>query len=386
MNEQRPDMRPRVVFLARPDLLTNPGGDTTQILSTREQLERMGLHVRLLLADPSCAAIHRAEIGKADAVHCFNLLLSYQYESLIHHARSLGKPVLLSPIFWDMEAYEREGHSIPVWKRLLLAALASDLGTPLHGILTTRLKSVTYNPRFRERLSSILRDCDMLLPNSEVEGRLLQHRFGVDVAMHLVWNACRGGADAPPVPADAPPRYALCVGRIERRKNQLLLIRAAASLDLPVVLIGAVNLAEKSYWRQCRRAAARLRVRVIHIEATGWEQVWPYYAHAAVHAQPSWFETPGLSSLEAAAAGCPIVCTDQGSAREYFADMAEYCSPRSETSLREALVRALSGSGREARSAFVRERYTWEKAAEMTLQAYVRAGLTVREEVFDAVA
>jgi hypothetical protein len=66
--------------------------------------------------------------------------------------------------------------------------------------------------------------------------------------------------------------------------------------------------------------------------------------------------------------------------------MAEYCSPRSEVSLREALVRALSGSGREARSAFVRERYTGEKAAEMTLQAYLRAGMQVREEVFDAVA
>jgi glycosyltransferase involved in cell wall biosynthesis len=285
-----------------------------------------------------------------------------------------------------MEAYEREGHSIPVWKRLLLAALSSGIGAPLHGILTRRLKSVTYNPCFRQRLSSILRKSDMLLPNSEVERTLLQRRFGVDVPSQLVWNACRGGSASPPLPEGAPARYALCVGRIERRKNQLLLLRAAASMDLPVVLIGSVNYAEKSYWRKCRHEAARLSVRVMHIEATGWDQVWPYYVHAAVHAQPSWFETPGLSSLEAAAAGCPIVCTDQGSAREYFGNLSEYCSPRSEASLREALQRALSNSERQKRMAFVRERYTWEKAAEMTLQAYASIAVPTGEGILDAVA
>ncbi|MBK7308934.1 MAG: glycosyltransferase [Chitinophagaceae bacterium] len=37
-----------------------------------------------------------------------------------------------------------------------------------------------------------------------------------------------------------------------------------------------------------------------------------YYARARVHVLPSWFETCGLSSLEAAAMGCNIVITARG--------------------------------------------------------------------------
>ena len=379
----------RIAFVARPDLLANPGGDTTQILATRVELQRMGIDVRLLLADRSCAALHREFIAECDLVHCFNMLLAYQFEWMIDLATSHGRPVALSPIFWDMEAYERGGHSIAWWKKTTLAVLSSGLGRPAQAMLSQRLKSVTYNPYFRARVRAILAKCQVLLPNSSAEERLLHERFGERLPCRVVHNGCRALEISPSHPAGAPERYVLCVGRIERRKNQLALVRAVAGLDLPLVFLGSVNHAEEGYWRQCRHAAARLGVRVVHVDGLPWEEVWPYYVHADAHAQPSWFETPGLSSLEAAAAGCPIVCTDQGSAGEYFGEYAEYCSPCNDASIRDAIRRALTApSRRDERSAFVRAHYTWTIAAQQTLDAYRALGVAVpsKEITTDALA
>jgi len=41
-------------------------------------------------------------------------------------------------------------------------------------------------------------------------------------------------------------------------------------------------------------------------------------ADIQVHMLPSWFETTGLSSIEAAVMHCNIVITDKGDTREYF--------------------------------------------------------------------
>jgi glycosyltransferase involved in cell wall biosynthesis len=385
MNGTRHKRPARIVFVARPDLLANPGGDTTQILATRAELLRTGIAVRLLLADPSCAALHREIIAECDLVHCFNMLLAHQYEWMIDLAASHGIPVVLSPIFWDMEAYERRGSAIAPWKRVALAVLSSGVGTPASSVLSRRLKSITYNPYFRARVRAILAKCTLLLPNSTAEEVLLQERFGVHLPCRVVHNGCRTLEGTAPRPPGAPDRYILCVGRIERRKNQLSLIRAAAGFGIPLLFLGTVNHAEESYWRVCQRAATRFGVQIVHVDGLPWEDVWPFYVHADAHAQPSWFETPGLSSLEAAAAGCPIVCTDQGSAEEYFGAHAEYCSPRNDASIRDALGRALAApSRREERRAFVRARYTWTIAAQETLEAYGLLGVAAPSQEIPA--
>ena len=85
---------------------------------------------------------------------------------------------------------------------------------------------------------------------------------------------------------------------------------------------------------------------------------------------PSWRETPGLVSLEAAAAGCRIVSTAIGSAREYFGDLAWYCDPCNPGSIRQAVLQALAAPATAALRQRVLERFTWEVAAQNTLEAY----------------
>jgi glycosyltransferase involved in cell wall biosynthesis len=103
------------------------------------------------------------------------------------------------------------------------------------------------------------------------------------------------------------------------------------------------------------------------------EELPGIYRLAAVHALPSWRETPGLASLEAAAAGCRIVTTGIGSARDYFGEDAWYCDPPDRASIRTAVVGALAAQPSSRLRRRVLADYTWDAAARATLEAYQAA-------------
>ena len=102
----------------------------------------------------------------------------------------------------------------------------------------------------------------------------------------------------------------------------------------------------------------------------GEEELFTAYSNAKVHVLPSYFETTGLSSLEAAVMGCNIVVTDKGDTRDYFGDDAWYCDPDSVESIRNAVDAAYKAPFNEAFRERILRDFTWERAAEETLAAY----------------
>ena len=98
-------------------------------------------------------------------------------------------------------------------------------------------------------------------------------------------------------------------------------------------------------------------------------------AGAAVHAHPSWLESPGLSSLEAAATGARIVAGDRGCEREYFGPDVDYADPADPATIRAAVLRALERGPRDRGDALERRlgARTWRRTGEATLEAYARA-------------
>ena len=95
-----------------------------------------------------------------------------------------------------------------------------------------------------------------------------------------------------------------------------------------------------------------------------------YYRQAKVHALPSWFETTGLSSLEAAAMGCNVVISDKGDTKEYFEEKAFYCDPRSPESIYDAVEKASGHPYNDLLRKKIIASYTWQQAAIQTLIAY----------------
>jgi len=56
----------KVLFQARPDFMKNPAGDTVQIVSTGQELKKLGVEVHLS-ADPNL------DLSSYDLVHIFNI-------------------------------------------------------------------------------------------------------------------------------------------------------------------------------------------------------------------------------------------------------------------------------------------------------------------------
>ena len=87
----------------------------------------------------------------------------------------------------------------------------------------------------------------------------------------------------------------------------------------------------------------------------------------------SWMETPGLSSLEAAAMDCNIVVTKKGDPYDYFGDLAFYCEPDNIDSIKKAIDLAFDSKVNPELKKKVLENFIWENTAAETLKGYQMA-------------
>jgi len=367
--DTRPSQQIRVLMRIRPDYRERPGGDTVQMEQTRLALERLGVRVTVSGAESP-------DLSQFDVVHAFNLGRPEEPHRHCLEAVAAGKPVALSTVYWDFSEFWEWGDP-DYW----------DLPAPENGAPMPR-RAPLPDPielRRRARLDELRRtaiECAAVyLPNGQGEAQLLSRTYGMDLSRTIVvTNAVDevffSARPEPFVERHGLRDFVLCAARVEKRKNQLLLIAALRGTGIPLVIIGQPN--PEEYRELCRRYADE---NVLFLDALPQEELASACAAAKVHALPGWFETPGLSTLEAAAAGCNIVTTDRGTAREYLGDPAWYCNPRDLESIRTAVLSAYEAARSQRLKALVRERYTWDRAAESTLEGYRLAlGLHARRD------
>ena len=170
--------------------------------------------------------------------------------------------------------------------------------------------------------------------------------------------------------------FILMVGRIEPRKNQLNLIRAARGINRPVVIIGGYVLAHKDYFDRCQQEADS-NVHFLGELPMDSEELRSAYAACDTFVLASWFETPGLAALEAALAGAKIIITREGSTREYFKDFVEYVNPASISDIRKKIDSVLQQPKDDRLRNYVRDHCLWEHAASKTIDIYRKLGLQI---------
>jgi glycosyltransferase involved in cell wall biosynthesis len=104
------------------------------------------------------------------------------------------------------------------------------------------------------------------------------------------------------------------------------------------------------------------------------QKLFQLYREALCFVFPSLEEGFGIPLLEAATAGCPIICTDIPVFHEIARDSANYYDPHFPEALGHELERMLSDTA--MRNALIEKgynnikRYTWEDATERTLDVY----------------
>ncbi len=124
------------------------------------------------------------------------------------------------------------------------------------------------------------------------------------------------------------------------------------------------------YYNTCKQTAAS---NIHFISELPQLELVDYYKKAKVHILPSWFETTGLSSLEALFSGCTIVATKFGDTQDYFKDKILYCQPNSPESIRLAIDKAANSVTNQAYLEKMRTTCNWEYTAETTLLIYKKA-------------
>lgn len=273
--------------------------------------------------------------------------------------------VALSPIYWPIDFRSGSGRppeSARAWAGRL--SLAVRLGAAsLAGRSHAAAQTVAASSR---SLALAYESADVLLPNSELEAGDIAVELGVSTPMEVVPNAADSSVFYPP-PNATTRTGVVMAARIEPLKNQLALIRACRRLRAPLTVVGAPHPHHPEYVRKCRDIADSSVTFVDHLPPAGLADL---FRSSKVHALPSWFETTGLSSLEAALCGCSIVTTSRGYASEYFGDDAFYCDPGVPSSLDAALREALTTEPPAGLVGMIRSRNTWRTAAQATLRGY----------------
>lgn len=344
----------RVLFAAGIVNFQTPGGAEIAILKKMEHLARIGVEVNLF--NP-----YKDKIENYDLVHLYQLSLS-NYE-IARFARNQRVPTVLQPVYWPIREYSRElafGTIQQLTQTMLKLGRRSRYYTRFQAILPLDPDSL------------LMQHAQMITVNSRTEENVLRSHFPLTKRFAVV----PAGVDARFANADPGPflekynvhEFILTVGNIAPRKNTLRLIEAAKTLGVPLVVVGRPY--DRFYFDRCLAAAKGAKV--LFVPELGHESdlLSSCYAAATVFALPSWVETPGLSALEAAVAGCNLVITDRGGTTEYFSDQAIYVDPNSVASITAGLRKALDAPKNTRLKQKILAKCRWETVAGSLKDAY----------------
>ncbi len=362
----------RILMQSRKTLFSVPGGDTVHIKEIASKLNELGIKVDI-------STELKPDLSNYDIVHIFNLVRPQEVYFQALNAKKQGKPVVLSPIYVSWEEYEKYG-SIGV-RRFIANIL------PYHSIEYLKIAARAVKNREFHRgtvevllkgyfrlMKKVVNLTDFFFPSSEMEMDRIKKDFNLQNADYcVVPNAIDKSLfnyENTNIDYEIEKKIkdsVLCVAKISGNKNQLNLVKAMKGLPFKLFLIGYVLPNHKRYFKLIKK---EMEGNVEFLGSIPHEKLPQYYRAAKVHVLPSWFETTGLVSLEAAVMGCNIVITDKGYTRAYFKDFAFYCNPASPESIRDAILKAYNTPYNEDFRAFILNNYTRERAAEKILKGY----------------
>lgn len=351
----------KVLFVSRPNLLTQVGGDSLHLQQNRLYLQKLGVETSLWDGTQNPKDF--------DLIHFYGLTRPANLMPLL----KAGIPIVVSSIYVDYQKADRESSRL----RAALQRLFGQHGLEYLKLLARAAKGREQWPGLaylsegqRGSIRKILDHCAALITASESELGIIAADFPFAGDHHVVRL---GTEHLPPLSAPSEKKDVLCVARIEPIKNQWNLIKAQAGCDWKLHLVGDAAPAHAGYLKACKAAAGP---KVLFHNSRNHEECASMYNKAKVHVLPSYYETTGLASLEALHFGCQIVVTDHPISRELFGEHAFYAKADDPKSLRQAIQKALNSS--EPHKQWLHDHFSWSEAAHKIVAIY-RKVLTTKE-------
>lgn len=348
----------RVLMQTRPNAFTQRGGDTIVLERLSQGLAARGIEV--------CVDTNgERDPRDFDLVHLFNFATPALTWEFARRAIAAGVPYVVTTLYEDVPQFHAQSHVVA---KKLVEYVAGGQRKDTWSLSMNDIASVPPVQRFAA--DEIARSAAALLPNGSGEARSLQRDFPFAARVREVPVGYELGAVSGPELFERTygvRDFVFCVGRLESRKNQLMLLKALEDSELPVVLAAGGFSYQPEYEAAIRNFKRKGATIVLgRIES---DMLASAYAACRVHVLPSWYELPGLVSLEAAAHGKNIVVTRTGTTADYVGDKAFYCAPWDEDSIRSAVTAAYYAPTPTGLVEMAK-RYTWDRAVDSVVNVY----------------
>ena len=353
----------KILFVSRLSIHSVLGGDTIQMENTALELRNLGTEVDFYTPQVK-------DFSSYDLIHFFNITRPEVILNVISKAK---KPFVLSPIYVDYSFYKTQS---PFSKMGLLTRLFGVDGIEYLKATIKHIlgkEKIYYTPYFllgqKRSIKKILKQAAYILPNSNSETLRLTKRYGINVPTQVTPNAVDRNTFNATTDVKRSEYKIVCEASIEPRKNQLNLIKAINGSKFELTIIGNPSPNHTKYYQKCKNEAGD---NVTFISKINQNELIKYYLQSAIHILPSWFETTGLSSLEAAYLGCKLIVSPNGDTKDYFEDYAIFCDPHSVISITEAITSSYNQKYSPKLKELIEKKYNWKKTAEITQSVYLK--------------
>lgn len=347
----------KILMQNRSSAFTHPGGDTVLMERTAEGLRELGYQVTIDTegkADPSQFSL----------VHLFNFATPDITKLYAEKAAKAGTPFVVTTLCEDVASFHNRSR---VWAAVLAEYVKRGQDKEWFNANSVMVNNVQSSGSFDN--AWVASKAAALIANGPGEARLLTSQYpgAKVVSVPVGFDAPKSGNPHLFVQKYGIKDFILCVGRLESRKNQLALLKALESSELPVVLVSGGVCYQPEYTQAANNF--KRKGQTLIVERLSPEMLASAYAACRVHALVSWHELPGLVSLEAAWNGKNVVAVDCGTTRDYLGDYAFYCEPSNPASILNACLAAYyTPANPEFRRSI--ERYSWSNAAKATASVY----------------
>ncbi|MEO0097406.1 MAG: glycosyltransferase family 4 protein [candidate division WOR-3 bacterium] len=338
----------RILFVAFPGFHLFEGGIKTQVVALKEELGKNGFKVKIFCED----FLSKEDFKNYEIIHFFGSGIKTFH--LFQIITNFNKNIILTPIFYSQ-------HSV----------IINKIGV---GLFTFFYK---YFGFYNEHLilKEMVKRSNLIICNTFAEKELIKKMFNLEERKFAVLP---NGVNIDFY--DASPElcygklglkdFVLYVGHIGyERKNLLRCLEVLKKLNLPSLLVGKII--KNRYGEKCLSLIKKAKnIHLIDELPHNSELLKSIYAACEVFLLPSYYETPGLSALEAGLAGAKILITKYGGTKEYFKDYALYLNPYSKKDIEKKLVLALKKEKDNLLREHIRNNYTWDRITLKLIKIY----------------
>ncbi len=349
----------RIAFAIRPNYLDIKGGDTYQLLKTKEYLERDWNCNITVLTKPE-----ELDKDEYELLHIFNLQTTDFTLRMVRDAKAHGLKIFLSPIMWHF------GDARYVNR---VSRLTCNYNVISSFRCISAISEWLSNRKGYAQRKEIIDKCDAILPNSIEEGEIVNTAFHTHIPVFVIPNCVDLSLKQSDADISLPKNIVLQVGRIEPTKNQLAVILAMMDYkEIPLYFVGQQNPIKKHYIDYVKVLAAK-RGNTYFVEDVPQSDLIQYYKAAKVHVLPSFRESPGLVTLEAMYYNTNVVVSsDKYCPVDYYL-LNKYgyiCDPYSVYSIERAIITAYKEEIRKVPDDYFSFIH-YKNAAKMTYEAYM---------------